>query len=411
MQHGKRKLTAFCVSAAAALLYTCIPALADGQTGFAVCSDYLNIRAEASSEGEVIGKLYNNGACEVLEDVGDGWYHIRSGNVEGYAAAEYIATGDEASSIASSAGYTTAEVGAWALNVHADRDESSEVIGTVYENCSYEVVDSTGDWIKLVTDDGTYGWVSADYVYTSTEYGQAETLEEEQARLDEQWLAYLAEQEAASYDNSWSDGSESYDDGSWTDDGSGADTYTDTYSGDTYSDDTYDDGSGWTADTSSGTDYTDTSSDTSYTDTSSGTDYTDTSSSDTSSADTSSASTASASSIGQAAANYACQFVGNPYVYGGTSLTNGADCSGFVMSVYAHFGISLPHNAAAQSAYGTAVSTSSLAAGDLVFYSDGGGISHVAIYIGGGSIVHAANSSSGICYGSLGSPVACRRVG
>ena len=123
-------------------------------------------------------------------------------------------------------------------------------------------------------------------------------------------------------------------------------------------------------------------------------------------------SSASGSSAGQAIANYACQFVGNPYVYGGTSLTNDADCSGFVMSVFANFGISLPHEAAAQSGYGTAVDVSSLQPGDLVFYSSGSGISHVAIYIGGGSIVHAANSASGICYGSVNynTPVACRRL-
>ena len=119
---------------------------------------------------------------------------------------------------------------------------------------------------------------------------------------------------------------------------------------------------------------------------------------------------ATTSSAGAAVASYATQFVGNPYVYGGSSLTGGADCSGFVMSVYANFGVSLPHNAAAQSAYGTAVDASSLAPGDLVFY--GSGISHVAIYIGNGSIVHAANSASGICYGSLNysTPVAYRRL-
>ena len=118
-------------------------------------------------------------------------------------------------------------------------------------------------------------------------------------------------------------------------------------------------------------------------------------------------------SIGSDICRAATGFVGKlPYVYGGTSLSSGADCSGFVMSVFANFGISLPHNAAAQSSYGTAVDASSLAPGDLVFYSDGSGISHVAIYIGNGSIVHAANSSSGICYGSLNynTPVAYRRL-
>ena len=83
------------------------------------------------------------------------------------------------------------------------------------------------------------------------------------------------------------------------------------------------------------------------------------------------------------------QFVGNPYVWGGTSLTSGADCSGFAQSVFANFGIGLSRTAADQSYGGTAVSTDSLQPGDLLFYSNGSGISHVAIYIGGGQMIHA----------------------
>ena len=90
-------------------------------------------------------------------------------------------------------------------------------------------------------------------------------------------------------------------------------------------------------------------------------------------------------------ADYACQFVGNPYVWGGSSLTNGADCSGFVMSVYAHFGKSLPHSSSALRSVGYGVSVSDMQPGDIVCYSG-----HVAIYIGGGSIVHASSPSTGI---------------
>ena len=102
--------------------------------------------------------------------------------------------------------------------------------------------------------------------------------------------------------------------------------------------------------------------------------------------------TGSGSEMGQAVAEYALQFVGNPYVYGGTSLTNGADCSGFVMSVYANFGVSLPHSSAADRKQGTAVDgLSNAQPGDLICYSG-----HVALYIGNGQIVHAANSKKGI---------------
>ena len=98
----------------------------------------------------------------------------------------------------------------------------------------------------------------------------------------------------------------------------------------------------------------------------------------------------------QAVADFAVQFVGNPYVWGGTSLTGGADCSGFTLSVYAHFGISLPHSATAQSYYGTEVSLSELEPGDLLFYGSEGDIGHVAIYTGGGMVVHASTEATGI---------------
>ena len=96
--------------------------------------------------------------------------------------------------------------------------------------------------------------------------------------------------------------------------------------------------------------------------------------------------------------NYALQFVGNPYVYGGTSLTHGADCSGFVQSIYKHFGISLPRGARGQATVGTKVSWDALQPGDLIFYSGNGGqsITHVAIYIGNAQIVHASTSKGGI---------------
>lgn len=96
--------------------------------------------------------------------------------------------------------------------------------------------------------------------------------------------------------------------------------------------------------------------------------------------------------IGIEVANYACQFVGNPYKWGGTSLTEGADCSGFVMSVYANFGVELPHSSAADRKVGYAVgSLAEAIPGDLICYSG-----HVALYIGNGQIVHASTEKTGI---------------
>ena len=94
---------------------------------------------------------------------------------------------------------------------------------------------------------------------------------------------------------------------------------------------------------------------------------------------------------------YAKQFLGNPYVWGGTSLTKGADCSGFVLSVYKNFGIKLSHSSRAQAGEGTRISYSEIQPGDLVFYANSSGtINHVAIYIGGGKVISASNPTSGI---------------
>lgn len=100
------------------------------------------------------------------------------------------------------------------------------------------------------------------------------------------------------------------------------------------------------------------------------------------------------SGVGQQAANYACNFVGNPYKFGGTSLTNGTDCSGFTQAVYAHFGVSLPRDSYSQRSCGTEVSYANAQPGDIICYAG-----HVALYLGNGQIVHASTERTGITYG------------
>ena len=419
-----------------------------GELIFAQCEEYINVRSEADENSEVVAKLYNDGSATVEETEDNGWYKIKSGNAEGYVKAEYFATGEQAKEIADQVAYNVAVVNAEALNIRTAPSEESDVIDVAEQSQELEVVDTSGDWATVALGNDVYGFIHPDYCEYKTYYPTAVTLEEEAAREEamrraEEAKAQAAEEasyeeaadnseESVSTDTTYDDGSAStdtsYDDGSASadtsyDDGS-ASTDTSYDSGSTSADTSYDDGSAST-DTSydSGSTGTDTSyddgsasTDTSYDSGSTGTDTsydngstsTDTSydngstSTDTSydngntSTDTTTDSSTSDSSLGQQIADYAVQFVGNPYVYGGTSLTNGTDCSGFTMSVMANFGIGLARTAADQAYGGTSVAISDIMPGDLLFYSDGSGISHVALYIGGGQIVHAATESQGI---------------
>lgn len=281
-------------------------------------TDYVNVRSIPSEEGEIVGKLYDKSVGTFLEEE-DGWYKIKSGNCIGYVKGEYCVTGKEANELAKEVGRRIATVTTETLNVRQEASTDSSILGQVPMEEVLTVTEELDGWVQVKIEEGA-GYVSLDYVSLSTEFVQAESREEEKARLAreeaerqealeasrrarEQAAAAQAEQEAAAPAAS----SESGD-------------------------------------------------------------------------------------LGQQVADYAVQFVGNPYVYGGTSLTNGADCSGFVMSVYANFGVSLPHSASADRKRGTGVgSISNAIPGDIVCYSG-----HVGIYIGNGQIVHASNSRTGI---------------
>lgn len=104
--------------------------------------------------------------------------------------------------------------------------------------------------------------------------------------------------------------------------------------------------------------------------------------------------------VQMAVCEYARQFVGNPYRWGGTSLTKGADCSGFTLSVYRNFGVGLPHSSKAQAHSGKSVGISEVQPGDLIFYG-GSNIHHVALYVGNGQVVHAKSKDTGIVVSSM----------
>ncbi|MCD8396496.1 MAG: SH3 domain-containing protein, partial [Lachnospiraceae bacterium] len=168
-----------------------------GELIFAQCEEYINIRDEASTDGEITAKIYNNGSATVLSVDGE-WYEITSGNAHGYVKAEYFATGEEAAAIAEEIAYNVATVKVEYLNIRAEASTDSELVDVAKENDEIEVVLYGEDWMKVALGNDVYGYIKAEYVDYATYYPVAETLEEEEARLIAEGL--LAETEAAEAD-------------------------------------------------------------------------------------------------------------------------------------------------------------------------------------------------------------------
>ncbi len=258
----------------------------------------------------------------------DGWYKIKSGNCTGYVKGEYCVTGKEAEKLAKEVGTTYAVVNTTTLKVRKDAGTDASVLGLVPMGEELIVVDELDGWVQISIEEGD-GYVSREYVKLRTDFVHAESREEEEARLAKEAKAREEARAAAAAAQA-----------------ARAEQQAQRQANNQA-----------TIEAAQNT-----------------------------------VAASSGSESGKAVIDYALQFVGNPYVYGGSSLTNGTDCSGFVMSVYSNFGVSLPHSSTALRSQGYDVGgVANAQPGDIICYSG-----HVGLYIGNGQIVHASTSKTGI---------------
>ena len=171
-----------------------MPAADQPELAVAIAPNYVNIRKEPSTEGEVLGKLYRN-TVGVIEAAEEGWYYITSGSVSGFVSAEYVCVGEEARTLAEEIGTQLARVTTTTLKVRTEASTEAAVLGLVPEGDILTVTETLDGWLKVDVEEGE-GYVAADYVETYTEYPHAESIQEEAERLAREEAARRAAQEA-----------------------------------------------------------------------------------------------------------------------------------------------------------------------------------------------------------------------
>lgn len=404
-------------------------------------SDYVNIRENPNTSSTIVGKIYNNCAATILETVeGEGgkWYRIQSGAVTGYIKAQYFVTGDAAEQLARSIRREFVTISADGLRLRSEPNLTSTTLTLLSQGAEYIVVDDEGDFFKVEIDEDLVGYVSKNYCTARVEFDQAVTLQEEKEKKAEEEkrkqeadsaIAQLEEvrrveaKEEAEESQTGANGTSIAPNPSGSN-SSGSNSSANSGSAPAPSSPSSDNGATIIAtkpddvattspaqnNSSNASGNSGTSSSGSTGTKPSATVVQPSNSSSSSSNTTTSDSKKSATIKGgggpgsaavvtatrTAIVAYAKQFLGNKYVYGGTSLTTGADCSGFTQAIFAHFGITTGRTSRDQAQNVKTIPISSIQPGDLLFYGSGSNITHVAIYIGDGKVIHSSNPRTGV---------------
>lgn len=303
---------------------------------------YLNIRQKPSEDAEVVGKLYKGAVGMVLKEVEDGWTKIESGTVTGWVNNDYIVRGKKAQSYANKVCKKKARVITDTLRVREKPNTDSTIVTLIGANEEMQIIKEKGDWLAVKIDEDLKGYVSKEYVKIEFDFDYATSLEEE--RLKELREIRIQEENAANQEEIVQNERQN----SVQENSQKSEEKQNTNDNNKSSD-----------------------------------------------------SEKQTSSSRQKIVDYAVQFVGNPYVYGGTSLTNGTDCSGFTQGIYRHFGVSINRTSREQANNGRSVSLDNVKPGDLIFYKNGSTIGHVALYIGDGKVVHASCERVGITISNM----------
>ena len=405
-------------------------------------SGSVNIRTEANTTSSVTGKIYNDCAATILDTVeGEGgkWYKIQSGSVTGYIKSEYFVTGQKAETKAKEVGKTYGTVvDTTSLRLRESPDLTSKTLTLLSEGAQYSVVGQEGDFLKVSVDTDLEGYVFKDYMKTSVEFNKAVSVEEEKAKEEdeakrkEEADKAIKELEAAKKAESKAAQTKAETAASKKETAAAKAETTAVPKAETQKETAKETEAAIkviAANPEKAEDVTvaaptvkqETKAETKIetkaetkaetiveakTETKTEVPGIKKETSSSKSTESSSVETASRTAL----IAYAQQFLGNPYVYGGTSLTKGADCSGFVMSVFSHFGISTGRSSRDQAARGKTIPVSEVKPGDLLFYASGSYINHVGIYVGNGKIIHSSTPATGICYAPSNYRTPCKAV-